>query len=57
MAVRIDLHIDEVRDALEKRLSAIKTALAKQRNPLIREIYSKDLAAVQHAVNTLTEIK
>lgn len=58
MAIRIDLPKETVLQALDKLLDSHKRAAnTKGFNPLLKEIYEKEIAAITTARNTLTETK
>lgn len=57
MATRVELHMEQVRVALEQSLASNKRALNTSKNPAFRPIYEKDIAALQTAINTLSEVK
>ena len=57
MAIRIDLNKEAVTQALQQRIDSLTRAKTKALNPLMTEIYEKEIAALTTAKNTLTEIK
>lgn len=56
MATRVELHIDDVKNALTLNIASVKRAMNSTK-PAFKEVYQKDLNALQHALNTLTEVK
>lgn len=57
MATRVDLPNAQVKAALEQALASNKRALNTAKNPAFRPIIEKDIADLQTAINTLTDIK
>lgn len=57
MATRVELHIDQVKAALQLKLSSLSRAAKGEPNKLIKELLDKDIAALQAAINTSTDIK
>lgn len=57
MPVRLELDKDTTRAALEAYLASIKRAMNSAKNPAFKPIYEKDMAALQTAINTITDTK
>lgn len=57
MATRVDLPLEATRNALNKEIASLKRAINNTPNKLVTEIYQKELAQLQTAINTLTETK
>lgn len=57
MAVRIELHKNYVQQALEAAIASLKRSTTKQLNPAMKDLIDKDIAAISHALNTITEVK
>lgn len=56
MAVKIELHADTARVALEAYLASLKRALNTTKQPAFKPIIEKDIAAVQLALGSISEI-
>ena len=58
MAVRLELHKDYARRALDKEIASLKRQIASPNiNPAIRQILEQDLALFTTAANTISETK
>lgn len=57
MATRVELDQASVKAALEQAFASAKRARNATIKPAFVPIYEKDMAALQHAITTLTEIK
>lgn len=57
MALRIELNRAVLEAALEQRIASLKRAKNTNKNPDFQVLYDKDLRELQHATNTITEIK
>lgn len=56
MAVKVNLDIDTVRQALNAAIASTKRAMNGAK-PAFKAIHEQDLAALNNAVNTLQEVK
>lgn len=57
MAQRVDLPKEITTKALELLLASLRRANNNERNPIIVEARQKEIAALQNAINTITETK
>lgn len=57
MAIRIELHRSVVTEALNQRIALLKRGVEREVNPAIKELKFKDIAELQNAINTITDIK
>lgn len=57
MATRVDLAKDFVKHAFDTKLASLKRSANTASNPIIKDALDKEIAAIQTALNTLTEIK
>lgn len=57
MATRVELHKDQVKDALQKALDSAKRAMNNSKLPQFKELYEKQLADLNNAINTLQDTK
>lgn len=59
MALRIELKQEIIEAALDMKIASMKRAMTNgpNLNDLIREIYRKDIAEIERAKNTISEIK
>lgn len=57
MPLKIEIDKAILTAALEKEIASLKRANTNERNPLMKEIRDKDIAAVQNAINTISEDK
>lgn len=56
MPVKLDLHHDTTRVALETYLASLKRALNTTKQPAFKPIIEKDIAAIQTALGSITEL-
>lgn len=57
MATRVELPKELVDGALETKIASVKRAANNATNPIIKDALNKELAALNSAKVTLTEIK
>jgi len=57
MATRVDLNKETVAEALQKSIDSAKRGQNTTKNPQFKELYTRQLAELQTAMNTLSEIK
>lgn len=57
MAIKIDLTKAIVTDALQMKINSLKRANTGETNSMIKEIREKDIAIIDSAINTITEVK
>lgn len=57
MALRVDLARPQLEQALQGAIASAKRGQNNSKSPDFKVLYEKDLAALQHAYNTITEIK
>lgn len=57
MAIRIELNRAVLTEALNQRIALMKRGAERQINPAIKELTQKDIAEIQTAINTMTDIK
>lgn len=57
MAIRVDINKITLNQLIENGIQSLKRANAKEFNPAMRDLREKDIAALQTAANTMTEIK
>lgn len=57
MALRVELERIQLETALQQSIASVKRAKVSARNPQFAALYDKDLATLQHAMNTITEVK
>lgn len=57
MAVRVELHKEQVRHVIQLTLNSMQRARKAAVNPAIALIIEKDIAEYTNAMNTMTEIK
>lgn len=57
MATKIELPKAVLAEALNQRIQLLKRGQDREINPAIRELKAKDIAELQTAINTMTEIK
>lgn len=57
MAIKIDLHRSVLTEALNQRIQLMKRGIEREINPAIKELKLKDVADIQTAINTMTDIK
>lgn len=57
MAIKIELHRAVLTEALQQRIQLVKRGVEREINPAIKELKLKDIAELQNAMNTMTDIK